>query len=230
MLFINQNVLHDYRGDEAGGCVVYALLFDMHFLSGLYNSELERKYFLPVKEGGMDFYSFSPDSNERLEIARLFLRAIDDLRDEPFGYELALRSELSRIWIMLLKETEGLRSGGVKVKSADSERIKKMIEYIHTNYPEKVTEEDIAAAAGLSVRECCRCFERSIGIPPVKYLTMYRLHAAAEKLLETDASILDVSEACGFSSSSYFGKVFSEAMGCTPREYRLSGGVMQTDG
>ena len=43
---------------------------------------------------------------------------------------------------------------------------------------------------------------------------------AAQMLLQTGDNIITISENCGFSSNSYFGKVFHESMGCTPMEYR----------
>jgi len=43
---------------------------------------------------------------------------------------------------------------------------------------------------------------------------------AADLLSGTAKSIIEISEECGFSSPSYFGKVFKESMGCTPKEYR----------
>ncbi|WP_243117307.1 helix-turn-helix transcriptional regulator [Muricomes intestini] len=46
------------------------------------------------------------------------------------------------------------------------------------------------------------------------------MRAAAKMLLQTNDSIMDIGEKCGFSSNSYFGKVFRESLGCTPKEYR----------
>ena len=228
LFFINQSVMHEYRAVGETSCVAYSILFDMHYLSGVYNSQLERKYMLPVKESGIEVYAFSPDSPARLGMAHDILDAIDLLQDEPYGYEMLVRSKLSSFWTGLLQDTEQIRSTAEKTGSVDTERIKKMLEYVHTSYAEKLTAESIAASADVSVRECGRCFERCIGMPPVKYLTQYRVYKASEMLLETDLSILDISEACGFSSSSYFGKVFSEAMGCTPKAYRTSGGIRET--
>ena len=78
--------------------------------------------------------------------------------------------------------------------------------------------------AAISVRECSRCFDRCIGVSPIQYLNNYRLHMAAEMLLSTKASILEISENCGFNSAAYFSKLFSEAMGCTPHQYRTDAG------
>ena len=80
--------------------------------------------------------------------------------------------------------------------------------------------EDIAASAGVSQRECLRCFRKNVGCTPFEYLNTYRIQQAAIQLIQTDRSILDIAVSCGFSTGSYFGKKFREVMHCTPREYR----------
>ncbi|MGI6012074.1 MAG: helix-turn-helix transcriptional regulator [Ruminococcus sp.] len=47
-----------------------------------------------------------------------------------------------------------------------------------------------------------------------------RIQMAAQMLLRSSDSITEISEKCGFSSDSYFGKIFRERMKVTPREYR----------
>lgn len=39
-------------------------------------------------------------------------------------------------------------------------------------------------------------------------------------LINTKETIINISYACGFGSSSYFGKIFNEQVGCNPLEYR----------
>jgi len=223
VFFINQGVMHEYQGLGETPCVFIAILFDFHLLSGIYNSLIEQKYILPMKEHGPDLFAFSPDSPLRIEMVKAVNNAVELCRSSKNGYEMQLRSELSSFWLGLLEETKDLRrSEGLTV--VEQERLKKMLAYIHTNYAGRVTIEEVAAAADVSVRECTRCFSKCIGMPPVKYLSEYRVHKAAEMLLESDASVLDISLECGFSSSSYFGKSFSAVMGCTPGEYRRGKG------
>jgi len=55
---------------------------------------------------------------------------------------------------------------------------------------------------------------------PVEYIISYRLKMACHMLAESRETITFISHACGLGSSSYFGKVFREYIGCTPIEYR----------
>jgi len=55
---------------------------------------------------------------------------------------------------------------------------------------------------------------------PVEYIKSYRLQEACRQLAREQKPVTAVSHACGLGSSSYFGKVFREYMGCTPTQYR----------
>ena len=49
-----------------------------------------------------------------------------------------------------------------------------------------------------------------------------RLQAACQMLARSELSLTEIGRASGLGSSSYFGKLFREAMGCTPSEFRRS--------
>ena len=95
-----------------------------------------------------------------------------------------------------------------------------MLQFIYSNYSEPIGLDEIAGAAGISPRECSRCFHRAIDRPPIRFLIEYRAQMAAIKLERTDDSISSIAEQCGFLSDSYFGKTFKDLYGLSPRDYR----------
>lgn len=220
--FINSNVTHSIGAwNNMRKCKIYAHVFDMHFLSGMYSSIFERKYLLPViRNRAVPIYLIHADSYEHIQMLEKITHMIRLAEEEPFGYEFELRSDLSRFWCMFFAETAELRASQKEIKNADDERLKQMIDYIQKNYMEKIELKEIAASADIGTRECSRCFVRCIGISPINYLISVRVRMAAQMLLTTDKTVLAISEDCGFSSSSYFGKVFRDHMKCTPAEYR----------
>ena len=113
--------------------------------------------------------------------------------------------------------------------AADLDRIKTMMDFVQANCKEHLTLEDIAQSASISVRECTRCFRRCIDLSPIEYVVQCRVRLAARLLLETGKSMLEISEESGFSSASYFGKVFRQSMGCTPKEYRKANGQIMIE-
>lgn len=218
-LFINSGVLHTCT--SSGQCVYYTHLFDMYFLSGMYNSVFEEKYFLPVsKNTAFQVWQVRPDSLAHIRMLEAVLHCVELQRAEPQGYEFDLRAELCSFWRGMLADSADVRAGAPPRANADTERIKRMMDFIHTHCAERLSLDDIAASANVSRRECTRCFRRCIDSTPNEYLTACRVRMAADLLGRTGKSVLDISEECGFSSASYFGKVFREAMGMTPKEYR----------
>lgn len=222
LIFLNSNILHTVSvKKEFPGCRIYAHLFEPSFLAGTYNSVLAQKYLLPVvKNAGFSMMEISPTDLRKATIVQKFMKIVELSREEPFGYEMEIRNELSGLWLLFLKELEEQHPRKMRKNIQDEQRMKKMLDFIHRHYGEHLTLEEIAAVADISPRECTRCFQRSIQISPFGYLNRHRIYMAAEMLLNTTDTILTISENCGFSSGSYFGKTFLGIMGCTPNQFR----------
>lgn len=219
--FVNSGVLHSYRSVGEEPAVQIAQLFHTEFLSGAYGSLFEEKYVFPVTRcKTLPCFAVRPDSRARLRMIADLMDAAEQMRQEPDGFEFAVRSLLSEFWYGLFAETRELRAAAPARNSQDTERIKRMMDFIEEHYGEALSVGQIGASAGVGERECNRCFQRSIGATPIRHLTDVRVRKAAEMLANSPATVLSVSEACGFSSSAYFGKVFREAMGCTPKAYQ----------
>ncbi len=220
-LFINSDVLHFIHAkDQMTGCRLHAYLFDMHFLTGMYNSIFEEKYLRPlVACRDLEMFPIHPDSPRRLEMLRCLMKVTELDAAKSFGYEFAIRDELSRFFCMLLQETEEIRKEKPHPEK-DTKRIKEMMKFIDEHFGEKIIVSDIAEAAGISERECRRAFQGCMELSPVEYLNKVRIRKAAGMLLEGDKSVLEIGLDCGFISVSYFGKAFRGEMGCTPKEYR----------
>ncbi len=140
-----------------------------------------------------------------------------------FGYELLCRSRLTELWVVLAAHTREICESAFMPDSqaVNEMRIKKMLAFIERHYQEDLTIDLIAASAGISRSECFRCFKRTIDRKPIEYLTEFRVERAVDMLLNSSLAISDICYRCGFSSPSYFGKVFRSAAGLSPRGYRL---------
>ena len=96
----------------------------------------------------------------------------------------------------------------------------KMVDYIHKHYEQNISIEDIAAAGGVCRSKCCKLFNKVIGQTPNVYLTHYRIAKSCKMLNETDMSISEIADSCGFQSASYFIVVFKKELGISPQKYR----------
>ena len=102
-----------------------------------------------------------------------------------------------------------------------ADKIQQAARYISDHYAEVLTLEDAANLAGMEKTYFSKRFKALTGFGFLDYLTQTRLRAAEDLLTRTELSIAEVSEACGFSGSNYFGDVFRRYIGISPTEYRL---------
>lgn len=225
LLFVNSSILHTVRPHQGNrGCILYCILFDSHFLSGLYNSAMEEKYFRPLRKCANLTYCRIDRTHPRVqEMAREFRAVIESDTAQPYGYEFSVQAHLARFWLMLLPSVERRLSARATKGNVGLDRLKRMILFIQAHYGERILLSDIAQSANISTRECSRCFQINMNTTPVDFLNQYRVHLAAELLLDTARSITEISGECGFSSNSYFSKVFQRVMRCKPKDYRSRG-------
>ena len=227
--FVNSSVLHTVSWkDDPENKTCYTFFFDRSILIGEYGSVFEEKYVNPVtlcRE--LDCFLIRPKDKAGLRMMTLIDEMVNYFKEEDFGYELRSRSALSELWLILLEETEEFRKKAKKTDLTDSRRMKQMMNYVHDHYSEKIYLEEIASSAGISPRECTRCFKRQIGHTPMDYLNQYRVRMSADELRMTAKPISVIGEECGFASDSYFGKTFKQYMGCSPREYRRKAAALE---
>jgi signal transduction histidine kinase/DNA-binding LacI/PurR family transcriptional regulator/AraC-like DNA-binding protein len=98
--------------------------------------------------------------------------------------------------------------------------VRKAIAYIHEHYGEQLSRAQIAQYVGITEDYLTDCFRQELGMPPITYLTRYRIRQA-RALLEVGAqSVTDVGLAVGFADSSHFSHRFQRWVGVSPNAYR----------
>ena len=220
-MFFNANVLHHKLPASAGNVCALNHVFDPRIVAGDFNSVFEQQYVKPLIECvRFDRFVFRKTNKEHRQILEQIRNIYEITIKEEYGYVMKARNAFSDIWLMLCKEAGELLKQKASAGGLKEERVKSMMLFIHNNYKEKITLEQIARAANISKRECLRCFQEVLNMTPFGYLMEYRVRKAAELLRSTNQSIADCGYACGFSGTSYFTKSFRESKGCTPSEYR----------
>lgn len=217
---VNSGVLH-MTTHRCGGTPNIQLLhfIDPLFLAGYHGSRIEKKYIKPITAcTQLELLPIFPDRAEN-SVLLAELRDSFEIGPNEQGYELLLREKLSHIWLRIyamvhlqLEQQAGLWQS--------SDRTKLMMAYIHEHYMAPIRIKTLADEAFCSQRECYRAFQSCLHMTPTEYLQSYRLQMACQMLLTGKATLTVIAHNCGFSSSSYFGKVFRDAYGCTPMQYR----------
>lgn len=217
---LNSNVLHTTKALKPAEETVQILhIFDASFLAGEQGGRIEQKYILPLSTAfQVEMIPLYPENWKEAEILTLIREAFR-FREQDFGYEIALREALTKIWLLLFEQVRTQMEEGAEYDKSN-DKIKEMMIYIHEHYHRKISVKELAASAFLSERECFRVFRNCLHMTPMEYMKNYRLQTACQMLARGQDSVTEIGQMCGLGSSSYFGKVFREYAHCTPLEYR----------
>ncbi|MBQ6697766.1 MAG: helix-turn-helix domain-containing protein [Oscillospiraceae bacterium] len=104
--------------------------------------------------------------------------------------------------------------------SSMSNNIERAASYIHNNFSSEISIDDLAAIAGFEQRQFFRAFRDKFGTSPNKYINELRISKAKTLLANTNMTIAETAEHCGFNTEHYFSRVFKTHEGLTPNEYR----------
>ncbi len=95
-----------------------------------------------------------------------------------------------------------------------------VLEYIKGNYGKRISNSDVARHAGYHSYYLNRIILSETGKTIHRHISECRLKRAKELLIESELSVFDVAEACGFSSAAHFSSFFKVSTGKSPSEYR----------
>lgn len=98
--------------------------------------------------------------------------------------------------------------------------IGKALALMHTQVARPWTAEDLAAAVNLSRSAFADRFSALIGLPPMKYLTNWRMQVATQKLRDGRMSIGQIAFDIGYESEAAFTRAFKREMGVPPATWR----------
>ena len=114
---------------------------------------------------------------------------------------------------------EALLGGG------DSRRMNAVVEYMDARLGAPLSLEDMAGAAGVSVRTLNEMCRRHHGMTPMELLRTMRLDAVRARLLaQPDASITETALSLGFGHPGRFSAYYSDRFGELPRQTQARGG------
>ena len=107
-----------------------------------------------------------------------------------------------------------------QVKATSGDMIQKAVEYINQHITENISMDDICREIHISKYHFSRQFKKVTGFTVMDYVLKTRIVAAKNMLTDTTLPISEISSRCGFSSTSYFCRVFKEHTDLTPLQYR----------
>ena len=96
----------------------------------------------------------------------------------------------------------------------------KVKQTIHKRYNEDISLDMLADEVGFAPAYLSYIFKKETGENIIKYLTDYRMEQAKLLLDEGVLKIVQIAKQCGYENQSYFNRLFKNAYGITPKQYR----------
>ncbi len=106
------------------------------------------------------------------------------------------------------------------MENKDDYVIQKAKEYIHNNYQDNLTLNDVATHVFLSENYFSTLFSQKTGTTFRNYLRSFRIEKAKELLITTNLRIYEVAQQTGYNEHSHFVRAFKAITGQSPGDYR----------
>jgi len=152
------------------------------------------------------------DESDRNKVEEIFNKMKEYEDDEVYGNWIMISCIIELLVYLNMYSRETIPAT-VGVMS-------KAIEYINENITRDISIDEICLQIHVSKYHFCRQFKKYVGMTVMKYILKTRLVMAENMLSDERLSITEVSNRCGFSSVSYFSRVFKEENGVTPLRFK----------
>lgn len=215
-LLVPSAKLHTLLGEAGEKKAFLAVVFSEKFLA----QEEERisvKYLQRVLRGELLLPVRLPDGCGRkiVDIGKHF-------QEREIGYELSVKAEILTILAKAMELSEERTTAGSRFPHQE---VKKVLNYVEHHYSQEISLQELAAIAGMSREHLCRTFSEIASISPMAYVNRFRVKKSLEYLRDTDRTMQEISDLCGFGSAGYFNRLFRRYTGQTPGQYRKNAAI-----
>jgi AraC-like DNA-binding protein len=139
------------------------------------------------------------------------------------GRDLVLTRFVEVLLIEGLRATPAEDAPPGLLRGLADEQLAPAIRQMHNQVERSWTVALLAKSAALSRSAFFDRFTRTMGLPPMEYLSAWRMAVAKDLLRKQDISVGDVAERVGYGSASTFSTAFSRHVGRSPSRYARAG-------
>src|ERR1035437_1157008 len=100
--------------------------------------------------------------------------------------------------------------------------IGKALEFMRTNLHRDISRDETARHAGISPSHFSRLLKEGTGRSFTELLRQCRVDLACDLLRDSERSLAEIADVCGFCDQSYFTRVFQDVKGATPKQFRAN--------
>lgn len=108
------------------------------------------------------------------------------------------------------------------LRQQENDVVNEAIQYMRENLNVKISLDDICHRVCVSVSHFSLLFKQKTGYSPIEYLIHLKIQRACQLLQFSALRIHEIAEAIGMDDPYYFSRLFTNTMGISPKNYRLS--------
>lgn len=217
-IFVNSNSLFRFAGGNFGDCEMYMMTIDTKVWT---TEPVSGKYIGAILENdNISYLKLDVLKGNKGKLLESMIKIAECAKAQDMCWEMEVQSWLFKIFAVLYREYENTKQIKKKAVLRETDKLRRMLEYIHEHYKDKITLAEISENLGVSEGDYCRFFKKHMGQTPFEYLQAYRIEKSIPDLLNKSNNISEFSLEHGFNGSSYYTETFRKEMGCTPGDFR----------
>jgi LacI family transcriptional regulator len=154
------------------------------------------------------------------------------LDTENAGYKVAeliesmILKKTSQFQDILVESTAIISRQSTDIFAIDDSEVLKALQFIRKSISEKIQVADVVKHIALSRRAIEKRFMRIIGRSIYQEILFRKMQKAAQLLLQTKYSIMDIAIQCGFDDDKNFARMFQKTHNISPLHYRKKFGIV----
>lgn len=238
--FLGKSIRH-FEGSETKSTCLY-LLLSQSFLDSLFRSEPLK--WMQNQQSSQLFRHFAAPGSDTLSEQRLALdfrrtlssqvrldsaeiipaqKLLNELSqlviDRPWGFFFSVQGLILRLF-EILEDKQNYHATIIQPNASSEETLYAEIQHYLLERNGRITRQELSDLLHYNPDYLGRVVKRQSGLSFIQYSQQLWLDKAKSLLTSTDISISDIIRSLAFENRHYFYRVFSDATGMTPQEYR----------
>lgn len=225
LVLINSKEVHLINSCHQEGGKYIVLRFEPEVIySNMFHNHLHLKYVLPfILETSKHQKVIKKEIIETTFIPEILYEITKEFEMETFGYELAIQSHIGRIFLWILRyfhetSTESMQSALTDITYI--QRLQPSFDYVLEHFHEEIKATKMASLCNMSSSYFSRTFNEHMGMNFNEYVNYIRITEAEKLLVSTAMNITEIANSVGFSTTSYFIKLFKTYKNISPKQFQ----------